>query len=373
MNAMAMGHELELTAFALALLWLMVGGIIAWLMRLPLVLGYLVAGIVAQTLLRPTPSLLLMGNLGIMLMLFFLGMGFDWRLLSSPHRWGVMLANIALNFLIPLLLLWLMGCPFAIAFFAAMAVYPTSSAVTLATLTQLRRLAYPETETIVWLAVSEDLTMLLLLALASVWAGSGQGVDLPIAGFGFVVAMLIASVALTKPLERLFRLLPSELDNLVTFAAIVAISALARTLQVSDALGAFLAGMLFSGTKDRYELERRLHLLRELGTALFFFVFGLQMPLSLTKRLLWGLGLVAIGIVGKVLTAWSAGRMDNLRPRARRRLLFSLWARGELSALALLVGDKVLPTVWKEALSWFIAISIVSGILALAFADRRRT
>jgi Kef-type K+ transport system membrane component KefB len=181
MNAMAMGHELELTAFALALLWLMVGGIIAWLMRLPLVLGYLVAGIVAQTLLRPTPSSVLMGNLGIMLMLFFLGMGFDWRLLSSPHRWGVMLANIALNFLVPLLLLWLMGCPFAIAFFAAMAVYPTSSAVTLATLTQLRRLAYPETETIVWLAVSEDLTMLLLLALASVWAGSGQGVDLPIA------------------------------------------------------------------------------------------------------------------------------------------------------------------------------------------------
>jgi Kef-type K+ transport system membrane component KefB len=75
MNAMAIGHELELTAFALALLWLMVGGIIAWLMRLPLVLGYSVAGIVAQTLLRPTPSLLLMGNLGIMLMLFFLGIG----------------------------------------------------------------------------------------------------------------------------------------------------------------------------------------------------------------------------------------------------------------------------------------------------------
>jgi hypothetical protein len=38
-------------------------------------------------------------------------------------------------------------------------------------------------------------------------------------------------------------------------------------LHLSEALGAFLAGLLFSGTRDREELEQRLHVLRELGTA----------------------------------------------------------------------------------------------------------
>ncbi|MFN3421732.1 MAG: cation:proton antiporter, partial [Armatimonadota bacterium] len=187
----------------------------------------------------------------------------------------------------------------------------------------------------------------------------------------FVGVMLVASVTLTKLLENLFERIPTELDSVLTLSIIVLVSALALLLRLSEALGAFLAGLLFSGTRDREELEQRLHVLRELGTAAFFFTFGLQSPLriSLTGAI-YGLGLLIFGTITKTATAWLSGIIDKFRRRARIRLLLSLWVRGEFSIIAIFMGKNVLPSVWQEALSWFIIASIVAGLIALAIAGK---
>ncbi len=362
----------ELTGFALALVSMLLGGIVARVGRFPLLLGYLLAGLSAQALLRPFPSLLLLSSVGVILLLFFLGMEFEWRkLLSTPQRLLITALDLALNFFAPLILLWLLGLPLAAAFVIAMAFYPTSSAITISALLHLRRLANPETETIVWVSVSEDLVIIALLAVASGLMGGEVNWTNIFSAFTFVGMMILAAVTLTRPMEWLFARVPTELDTLVMMSAIVVISALAHAFQISEALGAFLAGLLFSGVREREELEQRLYVLRELGTAAFFFTFGLQAPLRLsTTGLLVGAGLLLAGVISKTLIAWGAGRMNHLRVRAQRRLLLSLWVRGEFSIIALFLGKAVLPPMWQEALSWFIIGSIVLGLIAISSADR---
>ncbi len=364
--------ERELFGFALALILLAVSGSIARFIKLPVLLGYLAAGLLAQPLLRPFPSLMLLSSVGVMLLLFFLGMEFDWkRLLTSPRRLLVSAADLALNFALPFTLLLLIGLPYPAAFVIAMAIYPTSSAITISALLQLRRLANPETEVIVWVLVGEDLAIIAFLAIASGLTGEGIGLTGVATAFAFIAVMLVASVVLTRPLEWLFERVPSELDNLITLGIIVFVSAIAYMLHLSEALGAFLAGLLFSGTRDREELEQRLHVLRELGTAAFFFTFGLQTPLKISVAgALWGLVVLVFGVAMKTLTAWVSGFIEGLRRRARLRLLFSLWVRGEFSIIALFMGRKVLPQVWQEAMSWFVIASIVAGLIALSLAGR---
>lgn len=363
---------IELSSFAIALTFLALGGLTARLVQMPLLLGYLMAGIFAQALLPLSPSLLLLGSIGVMLLLFFLGMEFDWkRLFNAPRRLLITLLDFTLNFLLPFFLLWLSGLPFVAAFIVAMAFYPTSSAITISALMQMRRLANPETETIIWMLIGEDLAIVLLLAIASGLIGAGTGLSNILVGFGFITGMVVAAIMLTRPLEWLFAHVPAELDNLVMLSVIVIVSAIAHVLNLSEALGAFLAGMVFSGVRDRHELEQRLHLLRDLGTAVFFFTFGLQALLRFSAEgILLGLGLLLSGIISKTVTAWSSAPLDNLRPRARRRFLLSLWIRGEFSIIALLLGKSVLPPVWQEAVSWFIIGSAVVGILAIATTEK---
>jgi len=364
--------ERELLGFAMALVFLAISGSVARLIRLPILLGYLVAGVLAQTLLRPFPSLILLSSVGVMLLLFFLGMEFDWRrLFASPHRLVTTAFDLALNFALPFILLSVLGLPYTVAFVIAMAIYPTSSAITLNALLQLRRLANPETETIVWVLVGEDLIIVILLAIASGLTGEAIGVGNVITAFIFIVVMLIASVVLTRPLEWFFEHMPSELDSLVSLSIIVFLSATAYMFHLSEALGAFLAGMLFSGTRDREELEQKLHVLREVGTAVFFFTFGLQAPMKVSAMgMLFGLAMLVFGIATKTLTAYASGLIEGLRRRARLRLLFSIWIRGEFSIIALFMGREVLSSVWQEAVSWFIIASIVVGMISLSVVGK---
>ncbi|MFA0750679.1 MAG: hypothetical protein SLRJCFUN_001082 [Candidatus Fervidibacter sp.] len=364
--------ERELTGFALALLLVSIGGFATRFLRVPLLLGYLFAGLLAQPLLRPFPSLVLLSSIGVMLLLFFLGMEFDWRrLLASPKRLLITAVDFALNFLLPFSVLWLLGLPLTSSFVIAMALYPTSSAITISALLQFRRLANPETETIVWILVGEDLAIVALLAVASGLTGTEFDWANIVTAFAFIAVMLVASVVLTRFLETLFERVPTELDNIFTLSVIVLVSTFAHLLHLSEALGAFLAGLLFSGTRDREELEGRLHVLRELGTAVFFFTFGLQSPLWVSPAsLAFGLGLLIFGAITKTATAWLSGILDSLRRRAHLRLMLSLWVRGEFSIVALSMGKSILPPVWQEALSWFVIASIVSGLIALAVSGK---
>lgn len=368
------GHDAlgrELIGFALTLLSMTMGGLAAHRLRLPPLLGYLAAGLASQWLLRPFPSLLLLSSVGVILLLFFLGMEFEWRrLLTAPHRLLLIALDFILNFCLPFGVLWLGGLPASATFFVAMAFYPTSSVITLSALSQARRLANPETEAIVWVLVGEDMVIVLLLAIASGLTSGEVGWGSVLTAFAFIAVMAAASLTLKQPLEWLLERVPMELDNLVTFTLILVVSALAFSLKLSEALGAFLAGLILSGVREREQLEARLHLLRELGVASFFFTFGLQIPIRfLAAGMLLGLALLLLGIVTKLLTAWGVGILESLRPRSKRRLLFSLWVRGEFSIVALSLGKTHLPLLWREALQWFVLGSILVGLIAI-LADR---
>jgi len=357
----------ELFAFALALIILAISGSIIRFISLPVLLGYLLAGLLFQPLLRPFPSLILLSSVGVILLLFFLGMEFDLRrLLTSPRRLLLSFIDFILNFGFPFILFLFIGLPYQLAFIVAMAIYPTSSAMTIGALLQLRRIANPETETIVWILVGEDLAIIILLPIASSLTGGKIGLISVATAFAFIILMLIASLVLTKPLEWFFERVPSELDDLVTISIIFFVSAVAHILHLSEALGAFLAGLLFSGTKDREELEQRLYVLRELGIATFFFTFGLQTSLKISSPgALLGLSILILGLVMKIITAWFSSIVEGLRQRARLRLFFSLLIRGEFSIIALYMGNKILPKVWQEAMSFFLIASIFVGLIAL--------
>lgn len=117
---------------------------------------------------------------------------------------------------------------------------------------------------------------------------------------------------------------------LMVFGAALAASGLATLIGFSGAVAAFLVGLLLTG--DVAIVARvRLAPLRDLFASIFFLFFGLGTdPREITGVLAAALGLTAIGVGSKFLTAWWSVR-DVQEPRKVVRAATLLIARGEFS------------------------------------------
>ena len=109
--------------------------------------------------------------------------------------------------------------------------------------------------------------------------------------------------------------MPREVFLLLTFGLLVGMAALAKELDLSEAIGALMAGVVLSETSVREEIEERFFSFRDLFAALFFFVFGLSIDVGALGRLGWLLALaVPLTILGKTAAGYVAGLVGRLSP-----------------------------------------------------------
>ena len=331
--------QLAVTVAVLAAL-----GLLASRFGLSAIPAYLLAGLLlgpnqpeVLSFIEPSEVTEFVAELGIIFLLFFLGLEFTLdRLRRSGMHLGIggtidFVVNAGLGLIVGAAAF---GFSFA-ALILAGAIYVSSSAVAVKGLIDFRRLADDETDLVLAILIVEDIAIAFVLAFAG---GGGGGIEdslaLAFKAITFIVVSLAASRWLARPIDRLLEWMPREFFLLFTFALLIGMSAISHWLGLSEAIGALMAGVILSDTSARHELEERFLSFRDIFGALFFFVFGLSIDVEALGSVGWLIALaVVLSVVGKLGGTYAAGRVGGFTPRQSLNAGAALVARGEFTVI----------------------------------------
>ncbi|MEG2360080.1 cation:proton antiporter [Acinetobacter sp.] len=324
-----MPHDVELiillaAGFGLALIF----GYGAARLRLPPLIGYLVAGIILSP---NTPGIVgdihlanQLAELGVMFLMFGVGMHFSLNDLMQVRRIALpgAVLQIAVATLLGMGVSMMWGWSFGAALIFGLSLSCASTVVLLKALSDRGLLDSVNGKIAVgWLLV-EDLVMVLALVLlpatavllggqALEGAGGDESIWLTLGTTllkvaGFIAFMLIIGKRLVPMIMQIVARLGSrELFTLTVVAAAVSIAFGAyKVFGVSMALGAFFAGMVVKESDFSHRAEEETLPLREIFSILFFVAVGMLFdPRILAEQPLHVLSVVAIIMIGKTIAA----------------------------------------------------------------------
>ena len=387
-----MPHHFPLiTTLAAALGLALVLGFVATRLRLPAIVGYLIAGIVLGP---ATPGYVAdlqiagqLAEIGVMLLMFGVGLHFALddllavRKIALPGAVVQMTAATALGIGVASLWGWTLGAGlvFGLSLSVASTVVLLRALETRGVLDSVNgRIA------VGWLVV-EDLAMVLVLVLQPPLAGWLGGVEPATGGAGLLEALGItllrvgAFILLMLLIGR--RLFPwllwqvtrtgsRELFTLCVIAAAVTIAyGSSELFGVSFALGAFFAGMVLRGSEFSHRAAEESLPLRDAFAVLFFVSVGMLFdPQVLFEQPLHVLAVVAIIIVGKSLAALLLVLLMRYPLNTALTVSASLAQIGEFSFIlaALGVSLKLLPLEGQSLILAGALISIALNPLLFA-------
>ena len=330
-----MHHEISLiSTIGVGLIYGLIGGYLASRLRLPPLVGYLLAGVaigpftpgfVADAKLAPQ-----LAEIGVILLMFGVGMHFSIRDLLAVRKIAVpgALVQIALAVALTCAVSSLWGASLGSSVVMGLALSVASTVVLLRALEVQGILKSASGQIAIGWLIVEDLVTVIILVLLPVFAtalggqaiGSnaaghdhGVGELLPALGIvlakflGFVVFMLLIGERLLRwLLERVAATKLRELFTIAVVAAAIGIAFEAAELfGLSFALGAFFAGVVVGESDHSHRAEIELRPLQDAFTALFFVAMGMLFdPSILVRQPLQVLAVVAIIILGKSAAAF---------------------------------------------------------------------
>jgi K+:H+ antiporter len=315
-----------LVALALAALVL---GLVMRLLRQPSVIAYLVAGIVlgphALRVVTEPGALEGVGNAGVVLLLFFVGM--EVSLPKLVASWKVALLGTGLQIAGSLLfiapLAWWLEWPLPRAILLGFVISLSSTAVVIKLLQEWKELETPIGQDVVAVLLAQDLAIVPMLVILAALGGeeveTNEVLLQAVAGVGFLVFLgyLVVRTEVHLPLPRVIR----EDPELQVFAALIicfGLALISGALGLSTALGAFAAGVLVSTARETHWVHERLNSFRIVTVAAFFVSVGSLLDLSFVWANVGVLGLLLVGVV---LT-------NTLINAVILRLLGRPWAQG---------------------------------------------
>jgi CPA2 family monovalent cation:H+ antiporter-2 len=316
----------------------------------------------------------LLATLGLVLLLFYLGLEFSLGDLAKGGKRlvvaGVM--YLTLNVGVGLALGFSFGWGNREALVVAGAVGISSSAIVTKLLVELRRVSNPETRVILGVVVVEDIFLALYLSILQPVLGDAQGISEILVSvataFGFLIVLAVVA---RKGAALVGRLIDTEDEELLTVCFVgfaVLLAGIAEEVGVSDAIGAFMAGLILAESPARRRIERAVLPLRDTFAAVFFFAFGLTIDPG-------DLGDVAVPIAAAVLSTFAlnvlagilTARLYGFGRRAAANVGLTVLARGEfaliLAAHALEAGLD--PRIGPFVAGYVLVLALGAPVLAL--------
>lgn len=319
-------------------------GLVARRFGLSAIPAYLLAGLLlgpnepkALSLIQPSEVTDFVAELGIVFLLFFLGLEFSLSRLGRTGR------HVGLGGTVDLVLNLGLGLIVGVAAFGftfaglvlAACVYVSSSAIAVKGLIDFRRLGDDETDLVLAILVFEDLVIAFMLGFAAAGGGApSETLVLVAKALGFITVGLAASRWLSRPIDRLLDRLPLEFFLLAVFGFLLGSAAIADELGLSEAIGALMAGIVLSETTVREQIEDRFFGFRDIFAALFFFTFGLSIDLGAIPDVGWLVALaVVLTVAGKLGGGLVAGAAGGFTRRQSFNAGVALIAHGEFTII----------------------------------------
>ncbi len=322
-------------------------------LRLIPIIGFLVAGVVAGPgalgLIRDQELIAAASEVGVMLLLFTIGIEFSLERLSRIARQIFVGGGlqVGLTVLVAAGALLLTGVAAPDAVFTGCLIALSSTAIVMRLLGERGDTNGPAGQVSLGILIFQDLAVVLMVLLIPMLAGQGGGVAgvlLALAKAGGIIAfVLIAARRIVPPImEVVARTCSSEIFLLTVVALCFGTASLTAVAGVSLALGAFLAGLLVSESRYGAQAMGEILPLQILFSAAFFLSVGLQLDLGfLAGNLGVVLGAAALIAALKVGVTFLSVRLLGESTRTALPVAFLTAQVGEFSFVLAATGTAL--------------------------------
>jgi len=350
------------------------------------IIGYLGAGILigpwGLKFVHEPAEMLHFAEFGVVLMLFLVGLELEprrlWSLRKPIFGWGsVQLFGSAL---VMTGVGMAAGVDWRLALVAGLGLAMSSTAIGLGVLAERNLMPTTSGQSILSVALLQDvaaipiLALVPLLALAGAQVGDGGGWLGAAKALGVIAAIVLGGRLLLRPALRwIARSRTPEIFTAASLLLVVATAALMQAVGLSMALGAFLAGVLLAESEYRRELETDIEPFKGLLLGLFFIAVGMSIDFQvIAQRPLLIALLVAAFLLLKAGVLWAMARTMPL-PRPERPVFIILLAQGGEFGFVVFQTAAQAGAIDAPASSLLVAVVAISMLLTpllLVAADR---
>ncbi|MDQ0171178.1 cation:proton antiporter [Paenibacillus tundrae] len=330
-------------------------------------------GIVDLRFIESSSFIEFMGRLGILFLLFYLGLEFSVsRLLKSGK--AILTGGIfyvGLNFVSGLLLGWLMSLPLQETMVVCGIMTSSSTAIVAKVLVDLKRTANPETEIIMGMIMFDDLFIAIHISILTglVLSGAtsfGSVLLVSLSALLFIVLFLIIGRKSIKAIDKALNIKSSELFLLTIMTLLFLVAGFSETLHVAEAIGALMIGLVLGESRHVSRIEQQIMPFKDFFGALFFFSFGLTIePSSLGGAVGMTLIAVVLTIVSNYGAGMIAGKMAGMSTKASLNVGFTLVSRGEFSIIMANIGKAggLMASIQSFAVLYVLILAVLGPIL----------
>ena len=348
-------------------------------LRFPKVVGYLLVGVLMSantwggSFLLDSGSVRMIGQLGVVFLMFSMGLGF------SPSRLGAV-KSVALPVAAvdTLVMLWagytvgtrVFGWSFAASVFLGAAICDSATTMMGRVIDEMKWSSRPFVDRAIGISICEDIACIGVLALVS-GVIEGGGVSLRAVGWSLGalgVFLLAVTVFGFANVPRLFESVAKTGDNETLLLSVLGccffVTYLAYRFGYSLSLGAFLVGMIAAASSCRRRIAELAGPLRTMFAAVFFISIGLLVDPAACFRLLPQIALVtAVVVVGKFLNCTLVSVVCGESVKTAVQIGMSLAQIGEFAFMVVMLyaagtGDWTSPMYQIT-----VAVSLVTTIL----------
>ncbi|KHK01204.1 cation:proton antiporter domain-containing protein [Desulfovibrio sp. TomC] len=355
-------------------------------MKIPALVGLLLTGILCGPhglgLVRSAHDVEILSEIGVIMLLFTIGLELSLADLSRLKR-PVFIGGTA-----QMLLTWLVF--FSLSYFGVefssgssvlmgMLAALSSTAIVLKTLQERAEMEAPHGRVSLGILIFQDLLavpmMLAVPLLAGRTFGFTNSIVFTIGKGAFILILLVVLSRKLMPrlLLSIVRTRSRELFLLTALGICLAVSLLTASIGLSLSLGAFLAGLLLSGSDYRENLHEAVLPFKDVFTSLFFISIGMLLNISAAAVHVWEILAAALLLLAiKAVVAGIATRILGYPTRIAVLVGLALCQVGEFSFILAKAGFSQ-GVISEHLYQKFLAASILTMVLApflIALAPR---
>jgi Kef-type K+ transport system membrane component KefB len=386
--------EKTLLSIVLILVFTKIGGIISRKLKMPEVLGALIAGVilgpVVLNFVQYDDDIRLLANLGVIMLMFLAGLETNVEEFKKAGMSSLVIAiaGITFPFVLGTLGSYLFFDDLWGNIFVGVILTATSVSITVETLKELGKLNSKAGVNILGAAVIDDILGLILISLVLAVAqtsGSGNS-TIGVLSISFVLLKIIlfcsisiiGVIYLPKYLNKLVgHIKPSRTFLTFSIAVAILIAFVAERLGIAAITGAYICGLMFSTLTHKEYLERNVKAISSGFLSLIFFAsVGIEANLNgLNMKVIYiTLVMFIIAVVGKFVGCGGAARLLKLSRSESIQIGTGMISRGEVAIITANIGLQkgiISEEIFLPTLMVVILTTIITPVLLkLAFSHK---
>lgn len=296
-----------LSKFIILSLIIIFVGFVLHLLKQPSVITYIIVGVLVGPnvlgIINDESLISSLGSLGLVLLLFFIGMEIHLKDLIS--NWRVSVIGTLIQVSVSILVIWLVGHYFdwniSQVIMLGFVISLSSTAVIIKLLQERQELATITGQSVLGILLVQDILVVPMIIVMGYLGGHRPEKGELIRQFigGVLILLVVLYVLKKKEVKLPFRhiiIRDHEAQVFVAFAMCFGFSTLTALLGLSSALGAFVAGILVASAKSTEWVYKSLHAFKVMFVALFFVSVGMLIKLDFILENVLTIGVLVITV-----------------------------------------------------------------------------